>query len=168
VSERAVTRLFRRVASQFAPAAVTSLVAGVLDGGEKEVFLGKGRLDRFMESVESVAAKIQPAPLVPEIRVEDLEDVVEEIASDSQATSAEATALLAEPLARLIESGVGFLNQLAASLPPDAKGAETPRRRIEPRQDADGSMFLAVPLPSRDAVAQIVEGLAALLRSVQR
>ncbi|MGZ5456882.1 MAG: hypothetical protein ACXW5H_14685 [Thermoanaerobaculia bacterium] len=69
---------------------------------------------------------------------------------------------------RLIESGVGFLHQLAANLPPDAKEAETPRRRIEPRHDADGSMFLAVPLPSHDAVAQIVEGLAALLRSVQR
>jgi superfamily II DNA/RNA helicase len=144
-----------------------SLFAGVLDGGEKEVFLGKGRLDRFMESVESVAAEIQPAPLAPEIRVHDVDDTTEESAPEPQTTSAEAATLLAEPLARLIESGVGFLHQLAATLPPNARAVKTPRRRIEPRQDADGSMFLAVPLPSRDAVAQIAEGLAALLRSMQ-
>jgi superfamily II DNA/RNA helicase len=143
-----------------------SLFAGVLDGGEKEVFLGKGRLDRFMESVQSVAAEIQPAPSAPETRVDDLDDGAEESAPESQTTSAPATSLV-EPLARLIESGVGFLHQLAAALPANASGPETPRRRIEPRQDADGSMFLAVPLPSRDAVAQLAEGLAALLRSVQ-
>jgi superfamily II DNA or RNA helicase len=144
-----------------------SLFAGVLDGGEKEVFLGKGRLDRFMESVESVAAEIQPAPSAPETRVDELDDAAEESAPESQTTSAAPATALAEPLARLIESGVGFLHQLAAALPADASGAETPRRRIEPRQDADGTMFLAVPLPSRDAVAQLAEGLAALLRSVQ-
>jgi superfamily II DNA or RNA helicase len=145
-----------------------SLFAGVLDGGEKEVFLGKGRLDRFMESVESVAAEIQPASLAPETRVDDLDDTTEERAPEPQTTNAEAATLLAEPLTRLIESGVGFLHQLAAALPADASGAKTPRRHIEPRQDADGSMFLAVPLPSRDAVAQIADGLAALLRSMQR
>jgi hypothetical protein len=120
-----------------------------------------------MESVESVASEIQPAPLAPETRVNDLDDTAEE-APERQTTSAEASPLLAEPLARLIESGVGFLHQLAAALPPDASATETPRRRIEPRQDVDGSMFLAIPLPSRDAVAQIAEGLAALLRSMQR
>ncbi len=144
-----------------------SLFAGVLDGGEKEVFLGKGRLDRFMECVESVAAEIQPAPSAPEPRADDLDDAAEERAPESQTTSAAPATLLAEPLARLIESGVGFLHQLAAALPAEASGTETPRRRIEPRQDADGSMFLAVPLPSRAAVAQLAEGLAALLRSFQ-
>ncbi len=74
---------------------------------------------------------------------------------------------LAEPLARLIKSGVAFLHQLAAALPANPHGAETTRRRIEPRQDADGSMFLAVPLPSRDAVTQLADDLAALLRPVQ-
>ena len=35
-----------------------SLFAGVLDGGEREVFLGGSRLTRFMESVQTVAAGI--------------------------------------------------------------------------------------------------------------
>jgi hypothetical protein len=39
--------------------------------------------------------------------------------------------------------------------------------RIEARRNDDGSMYLAVPMPSREAVGQFAEGLAALLRSMQ-
>src|SRR5262249_57040827 len=38
-----------------------SLFAGVLDGGEKDVFLGGSRLTKFMESVETATGAI-PAP----------------------------------------------------------------------------------------------------------
>jgi superfamily II DNA or RNA helicase len=120
-----------------------SLFAGVLDGGEKEVLLGKNRLARFMESVESVTAAI-PAPPP---------------ASDPSPPPE-------APLMQLVESGVAFLQQLAAALP---SLPETPpkQRRVEARRDEDGSMYLAVPMPSRDAVRRFAEGLEALLRSVQ-
>ena len=39
-----------------------SLFAGVLDGGEKEVFLGGSRLNKFMETVESATSAI-PEPM---------------------------------------------------------------------------------------------------------
>jgi SNF2 family DNA or RNA helicase len=42
-----------------------SLFAGVLDGGERDVFLGGSRLKRFMDSVENVTGGI-PAPTVEE------------------------------------------------------------------------------------------------------
>jgi len=42
-----------------------SLFAGVLDGGEKEVFLGGSRLNRFMETVEKATTAI-PAAVVEE------------------------------------------------------------------------------------------------------
>ncbi|HYC90934.1 MAG TPA: DEAD/DEAH box helicase [Thermoanaerobaculia bacterium] len=123
-----------------------SLFAGVLDGGEKEVFLGKGRLDRFMESIERVTAEIQPVPPEPVV-------------------PAAGAPTLEEPLTRLLESGVGFLRQLEAALPAET-GGKPAVRRIEARQDADGSTFLAVPMPSREAVARFTDGLAALLRSM--
>jgi superfamily II DNA or RNA helicase len=47
-----------------------SLFAGVLDGGEKEVFLGGSRLNRFMEQVEAAAAAI------PEEMIEDAEEAL--------------------------------------------------------------------------------------------
>jgi hypothetical protein len=146
-----------------------SLLGGVLDGGESEVFLQKGRLDRFMESIESVTTEVQPpsadeppidtgSPVVPE-------NVVPEELPDE--TAARPAQTLAEPLAQLVEQGVGFLRQLAAALPADAGSPASPRRPIETRQDADGSTYLAIPLPSRDAVVQIAEGLTALLRSLR-
>ena len=47
-----------------------SLFAGVLDGGEKEVFLGGSRLNKFMETVESATAAI------PEAMIEDAEEAL--------------------------------------------------------------------------------------------
>jgi hypothetical protein len=143
-----------------------SLFAGVLDGGETEVFLGKGRLDRFMESIESVAAEIRPVPVASETTLDGA--TPEESALRPGRTASPAVS--AEPLARLVESGLGFLQQLAAVLPAEtnAKRNDVSKvRRIEARQDADGSTFLAVPMPSREAVSRFAEGLAALLRSVQ-
>jgi superfamily II DNA or RNA helicase len=47
-----------------------SLFAGVLDGGEKDVFLGGSRLNRFMEQVEAATAA------VPEEMIEDAEEAL--------------------------------------------------------------------------------------------
>jgi superfamily II DNA or RNA helicase len=47
-----------------------SLFAGVLDGGEKDVFLGGSRLTKFMETVESATAAI------PEAMLEDAEEAL--------------------------------------------------------------------------------------------
>jgi superfamily II DNA or RNA helicase len=146
-----------------------SLFAGVLDGGETEVFLGKGRLDRFMESIEQVTAEIPPVPVASETPA----DVGPPETSVPEAGAPAAAPLvdpLVHPLARLLESGVGLLRQLEAALPaetdPGGNGGQSTVRRIEARQDADGSTFLAVPMPSREAVARFTDGVAALLRSM--
>jgi superfamily II DNA or RNA helicase len=47
-----------------------SLFAGVLDGGEKDVFLGGSRLNRFMEQVQAATAAI------PEEMIEDAEETL--------------------------------------------------------------------------------------------
>jgi hypothetical protein len=143
-----------------------SLFAGVLDGGETEVFLGKGRLDRFMESIERVTAEIPPVPIAAETPA----DVGPPESSVPEADAPMPAEPLLDPVARLLESGVGFLRQLEAALPPEDNpgdnGGRSTVRRIETRRDADGSTFLAVPMPSREAVARFTDGLAALLRSM--
>jgi hypothetical protein len=147
-----------------------SLVAGVLDGGETEVFLGKGRLDRFMESIEQVTAEIQPVPVAaePPTDLGPPESGVSEAGAPAPAEPLSAP--LVDPLSRLLESGIGFLRQLEAALPaetgPRSNDGKSTVRRVEARQDADGSTFLAVPMPSREAVARFTDGLAALLRSM--
>jgi SNF2 family DNA or RNA helicase len=146
-----------------------SLFAGVLDGGETEVFLRKGRLDRFMESVESVTAELQTPVATAEPPVETTDEAPEELTSTPPLTGAPPpeAPTLADPLAQLIESGIGFLHQLATTLPPSGGGSEAPRRTIETRRDTDGSLFLAVPMPSRETVVRVAEGLFALLRNLQ-
>jgi superfamily II DNA or RNA helicase len=47
-----------------------SLFAGVLDGGEKDVFIGGSRLNKFMETVEAATAAI------PESMIEDAEEAL--------------------------------------------------------------------------------------------
>src|SRR5205807_8085609 len=47
-----------------------SLFAGVLDGGDKEVFLGGSKLNKFMETVESATTAI------PEAMLEDSEEAL--------------------------------------------------------------------------------------------
>src|ERR1700736_3516267 len=47
-----------------------SLSAGVLDGGDKEVFLGGSKLNKFMETVESATTAI------PEAMLEDSEEAL--------------------------------------------------------------------------------------------
>src|SRR5262249_350816 len=59
-----------------------SLFAGVLDGGEKEVFLGGSRLNRFMETVASTTAAI------PEVMLEDAEEALRTPPDEAEAERA--------------------------------------------------------------------------------
>ena len=114
-----------------------SLFAGVLDGGEKEVFLGGSRLNKFMETVESATAAI------PEAMLEDAEDAlrappdelagpgrsVKEAARDGAGRSAgprrrgrraggrsaPQRPAAADPWAGLIQTGMALLQQFVAA-----------------------------------------------------
>ena len=122
-----------------------------------------------MESVENVTAEIQSPVATAEPPVEPMDEAPEELSSALPGTVAPTPEVLtlAEPLAQLIETGIGFLQQLATTLPANGGGSEAPRRTIETRRDTDGSLFLAVPMPSRETVVRVAEGLFALLRSLQ-
>jgi hypothetical protein len=113
-----------------------------------------------MESIERVTAEIQPVPVAAETPAD--------VGQPEPSVPEAGAPTFAEPLARLFESGVGFLRQIEAALPaetdPGSNGGRSTMRRIEARQDADGTTFLAVPMPSREAVTRFTDGLAALLR----
>lgn len=110
-----------------------SLFAGVLDGGEKEVFLGGSRLTKFMETVESVTSKVgQLSPEIVEPSVaastaaepEDDEPAERAMASPDRPTTngepvsaagGESLAQVPGPdrFANLVQSGFALLQQLA-------------------------------------------------------
>src|SRR3989442_8294636 len=91
-----------------------SLFAGILDGGEREVFLGGSRLKRFMEGVENVTAGV-PAPIVEEAAEPAAAEPAASVDDDREVAVASAPLPpAADPLSHLLPAGLRLLSHLAA------------------------------------------------------
>src|SRR6266498_3675235 len=89
-----------------------SLFAGVLDGGEKEVFLGGSRLSKFMETVEKATGSI-PAAQVEERVAASVNG--EDGSAKPQAAEAPIAAGAGDVWAGLLATGLDFLGKILAS-----------------------------------------------------
>jgi superfamily II DNA or RNA helicase len=168
-----------------------SLFAGVLDGGEKEVFLGGSRLNKFMEQVEKATTAI------PEEMLEDAEEALRRPPMESDEDeesgdigkrpsgrssrrsmpgpiSAGETADLptappvSDPWSGLLQVGMALLQQLAG-----ANGNGTANRQ-EPkagsavvRDERTGETYLKVPLPKPEVLEGVLKSVGALLESLR-
>ncbi|HLJ95240.1 MAG TPA: DEAD/DEAH box helicase [Gemmataceae bacterium] len=152
-----------------------SLFAGVLDGGEKEVFLGGSRLSRFMETVEK-ATKAIPAA-VPEERSEaspaaepvDSEPAAPEAAA--QPVGAAATTAPADPWSGLVQSGMALLQQLSAAArapAPSGNTAAAPGLSLVARDERTGETYLKLPIPKPEVLEQALQAFTALLKNLRR
>jgi superfamily II DNA or RNA helicase len=142
-----------------------SLFAGVLDGGEREVFLGGSRLTRFMQSVETVAAGI-PVPIVEEPpTAEDSADGDSDVAV-SPATRHPTT----DPLGDLLRTGLDLLSQFAAvaGTGPAANGAMPSRLFERIRDERSGRSYVKIRMPEPEVVDRVAQALQALLESLRR
>jgi superfamily II DNA or RNA helicase len=167
-----------------------SLFEGVLDAGDKEVFLGGSRLNRFMETVESATSAI------PEAMIEDAEEalrtppeelagplpggrggrrrgrppVLEPDADDETAPPAPA-APAADPWSALLQTGMALLQQFAGARggapAPSGNGAAAPRSLVT-RDEQTGETYIKLPVPSPEVVEQAVQAFGALLQSLRR
>jgi hypothetical protein len=167
-----------------------SLFAGVLDGGESEVFLNGTRLSQFMKSVEQVAGAIGEAdsdpamesPVVsgtvgtPSAAVE-LSQVPDEgsVAAEGEATAEPGKAAEplvenptplagpADPWAAILEAGAALLQGLAAAR---AAGGATPGAApitIE-RDPITGQASVRLPLPDAAVLQRLAKALEPWLR----
>ena len=144
-----------------------SLFAGVLDGGEKEVFLGGSRLTRFMESVEGVTSGI-PAPVVEESPdPAATAPPADEAATDGDAAAAPAVPPPADALGGLLRTGLDLLSQFAAAAgtSPGAGTASSPVfERV--RDDRSGQSYLKIRMPEPEVVDHVVGAVQALLEAL--
>lgn len=135
-----------------------SLFAGVLDGGEEEVFLGGTRLKKFMESVERATAAIPasaPETVLPEAEI-DAEQLPEEEDGGASAPApaapgaAEPAAAQLQQWGKLLSAGRAFLDNLgqavASAQTPSAASAALPNPLVA-RDPQTGQPFLKLPLP---------------------
>jgi hypothetical protein len=140
-----------------------TLFAGVLDGGEKEVFLGGSRLNRFMETVERASASI-PAATVEEAR-EDAPPAGEPEEDRTPEPAAAAPTPAADPLAGLLQSGLALLQQLAGAAQPSTGAAGRPGLSLVTRDQRTGETYLKLPMPKPEVLDQALQAFGALLES---
>ncbi len=141
----------------------SSMFAGVLDGGENEVFLGGSRMQKFMETVEQVTEAVPAAPLPSEepVRYEE-DDAPWELPETSATVSAPREAMAAsqsdaatEPWGDLINAGLAFLGQLGNAA---AQGGNTTSSGLAGfiKQNAQtGQPELQIPLPDPETAVKL-------------
>jgi hypothetical protein len=143
-----------------------SLFAGVLDGGESEVFLGGSRLAKFMESVNAVtgAAPQEPKPMP----VSAPQPAAAEPSSGSQRVEAPSN-----PWTPLLSAGMKLVEALTTAAPSGhgagngGEKAATPSPWIE-ADTRTGRSYLKLPIPEPKVVQQLSDALSRFIAGLSR
>jgi superfamily II DNA or RNA helicase len=140
-----------------------SMFAGVLDGGENEVFLGGTRLNRFMESVEQATHAI-PEKMPPE---------PDRLADAKQSKSAGKTPAVPLPheeaWADVFSAGLSLLEKLSGALSagkspkPSAPGSIALPKDLIASDETTGRPYLKLPLPKPELLKKIADLLGAFI-----
>jgi superfamily II DNA or RNA helicase len=170
-----------------------SLFAGVLDSGEKEVFLGGSKLNKFMETVESATSAI------PEALIEDAEEAMRvppdemagpqpsegrrgrrrpspldvEIAAETEEETSPSPTVLqpaSDPWTGLFQSGLALLQQLATpsgGKPAPSNNGPVPHSLVQ-RDERTGETYLKLPVPPPEVLNQALQAFGALLQSLRK
>jgi SNF2-related domain/Helicase conserved C-terminal domain len=153
-----------------------SLFAGVLDGGEKEVFLGGSRLTRFMETVEQAAGSIPQAPAQdPPESAADGDAVEGEAARGDEPKRPVSSAAGPPPPATgdlwsaLLTTGLSVLEQLAATsrATPATENGSSGLSFVR-RDERTGESYLRFPVPSHEVLDRALGAVAALLEGYRK
>ncbi|MCH8840689.1 MAG: hypothetical protein IH831_08455, partial [Planctomycetes bacterium] len=146
-----------------------SLFAGVLDGGEKNVFLGGSRLKLFMESVETATADCQraPQPAEPEVEIDDSPTAEDRLPATPPAESPSPSPVTTDPLAGLLQNGLALLEQLAgassgAGSQRDPNAARSGAIEIV-RDDPNRPPYLKVPMPEPELLDRVLSAVRQLV-----
>lgn len=150
-----------------------SLFAGVLDGGQDEVFLGGTRLKRFMESVEKVSGDIPVLPtpigaMGESQKTGSSPDLA--VASATHGRKPQAVAPIgaeaSQAAGELLAAGLNFLEKLGAALEGPSRTASLASLVV--RDEANGKSYLKIPCPSGDALnnlTSVIQKLSNALRA---
>jgi superfamily II DNA/RNA helicase len=136
-----------------------SLFAGVLDGGESEVFLGGSRLSRFMETVEKTTGAIAE-PLVED------QDEARVAEPDVEVKPRPAPQAAPDGWAKLVQTGLTLLDQLAAVSRPSSDTRAG--LRFVQRDPQTGQNYLKIPVPSPEVLDRALQTIGNLLDQFRR
>ena len=162
----------------------SAVFAGVLDGGATDVFMDKGKANKFMETVADVVGSTpdrmpsheQPSPAA---------DTEASPGEEPLAEPAPPAPAAPDPWRDVVTAGLDLFGKIAQALQPDKTAAPTAGLRPPPglsgiaavaealmaKSDKTGVPELRIPLPDPETVNRLAEalgGLATLLRSQRK
>jgi superfamily II DNA/RNA helicase len=173
-----------------------NVFAGVLDGGETNVFMGGSKLKKFMETVDKIAGNITEA--LPEEAADpefgrgsstsggdsangndsnagsNSGRPSESGSAGSNDTSNSTASSLPDPLASLLNTGLSLLQQFANAAQPQGGsggGSSATNRPQGIRIDRDtqtGQSFLRMQLPEPEVLNGVLTAVSKLLESLRR
>jgi len=143
-----------------------SMFAGVLDGGQKEVFLGGTRLKKFMDTVDKATGSIPNGDGVPASNNKSAS------ATNKQPKATAAATVSPEALGNLLTAGAAFLNQLGESLRQETSTGRQGSRsnsleRFVEKDRATGQTYLKLPLPKQELLDPLMKLLQAFTEGQQ-
>jgi hypothetical protein len=144
-----------------------SLFAGVLDGGEREVFLGGSRLSRFMDTVEQTTSAIGQPPDVRGDRAGEAKPHVETAPRGGALAAAPPAAAAIGDWAALMQAGLAWLEQLAAVAPTSGQDRAGGLRFVH-RDPQTGEDYLRIRAPSPEVLDRALQTIATLLDRFRR
>jgi superfamily II DNA/RNA helicase len=150
-----------------------SLFAGVLDGGDKEIFLGGSRLNRFMETVEKATTAIPAEVMEERSEPPRAAEPVDGEPSAAETIAKPVAAAAADPWSGLLQTGVALLQQLATASQPaatvgKAAGSDKPALSFIARDERTGETYLRLPVPKPEVLEQALKAFGALLENFRR
>ena len=148
-----------------------SLFAGVLDGGEGEVFLGGSRLAKFMESVDAVTGKAAEAGSESGTVAGPKAALAHKIplAAAPPSVTPQSAEALQNPWAPLLDAGLKLVEALAKA--PCGNDEERSSTALSPWVETDaktGRSYLRLPMPEPQLVQQLGEALSRLIAGLGR
>jgi SNF2 family DNA or RNA helicase len=140
-----------------------SLFSGVLEGGEKDIMFGGTRLTKFMQSVE---AATQSIPAVKGYDGDGSMLTEKSPGADRKkpAASGASASIAGDPWSGLVQTGLAFLQNLAAVSTAERAGAgDREANTLVRRDDKTGEPYLRLPMPNPEMVQQLMTALSALI-----
>ena len=150
-----------------------SVFAGVLDGGEDEVFLGGTKLKKFMETVENVTGGIPQA--MP--KQEEAREAAEVVADDAtlaeeKASTADAKLAPHDPWQDLLAAGMDFIGKLGQALQEPASRDGSPELPAVPsslvaQDEKTGQPYVRLPMPEPATIKKIADAVSVFAGMLQ-
>jgi superfamily II DNA or RNA helicase len=155
-----------------------SMFAGVLDGGESEVFLGGTKLKKFMESVEKATGSIPAAmPREEETMIEPSRNGKRPRSqrADANGSAVDLVTIAEEDKPQLAENawgdvfsaGLSLLEKIQGAVSPNVPGSSAAKSPLVPTdmiatEESTGQPYLKLPLPNPQVLQKIFDFVKSL------